>query len=145
MEEEEEGITVPSFPRPANSFQGSRTLSTGPNSKVIAPIPTSARNCLSRNGGWPADRQSPSAENRDVSTIRSCAKERREKSFCSIREGGKLPTNVNHLVVSSLIIAFSYISPHRSRLQAQTRKENFINRALALINVGDVTPKIMFI
>lgn len=39
----EEGITVPSFP--ANSFQGSRTLSTGPNSKVIAPIPSCARNC----------------------------------------------------------------------------------------------------
>lgn len=32
------------FPRPANSFQGSRTLSTGPNSKVIAPIPVSTRN-----------------------------------------------------------------------------------------------------
>lgn len=39
---EEEGITVPSFP--ANSFQGSRTLSTEPNSKVIAPIPASTRN-----------------------------------------------------------------------------------------------------
>lgn len=42
--EEEEGITVPSFPRPANSSQGSRTLSTGPISKVIAPIPSSTRN-----------------------------------------------------------------------------------------------------
>lgn len=41
---EEEGITVPSFPRPANSFQGSRTLSTEPNSKVIAPIPATSRN-----------------------------------------------------------------------------------------------------
>lgn len=39
---EEEDITVPSFPRPANSFQGSRTLPTEPNSKVIAPIPASA-------------------------------------------------------------------------------------------------------
>lgn len=38
---EEEGITVPSFPRPANSFQGSRTLSTEPNSKVIAPVSAS--------------------------------------------------------------------------------------------------------
>jgi len=42
--EEEEGITVPSFPRPANSFQGSRTFSTEPNSKVIAPVPTTSRN-----------------------------------------------------------------------------------------------------
>lgn len=41
---EEEGITVPSFPRPANSLQGSRTLSTEPNSKVIAPVPTTSRN-----------------------------------------------------------------------------------------------------
>lgn len=32
------------FPRPANFFQSSRTLSTGPNSKVIAPIPISTRN-----------------------------------------------------------------------------------------------------
>lgn len=41
---EEEGITVPSFPRPANSFlQGSRTLSTEPNSKVIAPVPAIPR------------------------------------------------------------------------------------------------------
>lgn len=81
MEEEEEGITVPSFPRPANSFQGSRTLSTGPNSKVIAPIPTSARNCLSRNGGWPADRQSPSAEIATSRRYVRAAKERREKKF----------------------------------------------------------------
>lgn len=53
-EEEEEGITVPSFPRPANSFQGSRTLSTGPNSKVIAPIPRLPREIAnpSRNRGW---------------------------------------------------------------------------------------------
>lgn len=42
--EEEEGITVPSFPRLANSFQGSRTLSTEPNSKVIAPVPATSRN-----------------------------------------------------------------------------------------------------
>ena len=41
---EEEGITVPSFPRPANSFQGSRTLSTEPNSKVIAPVPATSWN-----------------------------------------------------------------------------------------------------
>lgn len=41
---EEEDITVPSFPRPANSFQGSRTLSTEPNSKVIAPVPATSRN-----------------------------------------------------------------------------------------------------
>jgi len=41
---EEKGITVPSFPRPANSFQGSRTFSTEPNSKVIAPVPTTSRN-----------------------------------------------------------------------------------------------------
>lgn len=117
MEEEEEGITVPSFPRPANSLQGSRTLSTGPNSKVIAPIPTSARNCLSRNGGWPADRQSPVRRNRDVSTIRSCAKERREKKFLLDSRRRKIADQREHLVVSSLIIAFSYISPHQSRLQ----------------------------
>ena len=40
----EESITVPSFPRLANSFQGSRTLSTEPNSKVIAPVPATSWN-----------------------------------------------------------------------------------------------------
>lgn len=73
-EEEEEGITVPSFPRPANSFQGSRTLPTGPNSKVIAPIPTTTRNCPSRNRGWPADPLITVHRIRDVSTIGSSAK-----------------------------------------------------------------------
>lgn len=41
---EEEGITVPSFRGLPTPFQGSRTFSTGPNSKVIAPIPISTRN-----------------------------------------------------------------------------------------------------
>lgn len=32
------GYNCTIFPEPANSFQGSRTLSTEPNSKVIAPV-----------------------------------------------------------------------------------------------------------
>lgn len=35
---EEESITVPFIPWPGSSFQGSRTSSTGPNPKVVAPV-----------------------------------------------------------------------------------------------------------